>query len=148
MNDHQKIQKFIAQVYAWLDACYASSFRASTESGSPWPPIRVHRQLQELATRAWREYERDHPLADLHRRIAELSDETLVKHGLYGAQLEYKLATIDFAAHRAATGMSGWLRKLLELIDNLLESILKALGVDSALKEIKDALLASLPDDE
>jgi len=147
MDDREKLQKFIAQVYAWLDASYAASFRASAESGSPWPPIRAHHQLQELATAAWREYERDHPLADLQRRIAQLPQETLVSHGLYGTQLEYKLATVDFAANRAARAMPGWLRKLLELIDNLLESILKALGADNALKEIKDAMLASLPDE-
>jgi hypothetical protein len=106
----------------------------------------VHPQLREVGAAAWRDYERDHPLHVLQSRVAELSPETLVRHGLYGEQLKYKLAAIDLAAGRAADGISGWLRKLLELIDNLLESILKALNIDDALKEIKDALLASLPD--
>jgi hypothetical protein len=144
MSDIEKLQDFVARVYAWLAASYSSSGLSIV--GSPWPPVRVHHQLREIAAAAWREFERDHPLEVLQGRVAELSEETVVRYGLYGEQLKYKLATIDFAASRV--GISGWLRKLLELIDNLLESILKALNVDDALKEIKDALLASLPDEE
>ena len=144
MDDVEKIQEFVARIYAWLGASYDSS--ASSIVGSPWPPVRVDRELREVATAAWREYERDYPLPMLQRRVAELSRDMLMRHGLYGAQLAYKLAAIDLAASRATEGISGWLRKLLELIDNLLESILKALNIDDALKEIKDALLASLPD--
>jgi|SRR5450631_64623 hypothetical protein len=144
MGDIEKMQEFLRRVYLWLGASYGSS----TESifDSPWPPISVHLQLRDTAAAAWRECERDLPLDVLQSRVAELSRETRVRHGLYGEQLTYKLATVDLAASRAAVGGSGWLRKLLELIDNLLESILKALKIDSALKEIKDALLASLPD--
>jgi hypothetical protein len=144
MDDTEKIQEFLARVYAWLDASYEGSSRSMVDP--PWPPISVHRELRDVATAAWHEYERDYPLRALQARAAQLSPAALTRHGLYGKQLEYKLAAVDLAARFAAQGMAGWLRKLLELIDNLLESILKALNVDDALKEIKDALLASLPD--
>jgi hypothetical protein len=143
MNDLEKIRVFLAHLYAWLAASYGVP-----AGESPWPLISVRSELQDVAAAAWRDYQRGYPLGALQLHVLELSPDTLRRHGLYGAQLTYKLATIDFAASQAFKGLSGWLRKLLELIDNLLESILKALGVDDALKEIKDSLLVSLPDDE
>jgi hypothetical protein len=146
MDDVERLREFMARVYAWLSASYGDAATGIVDS--PWPPIRVLPQLQELGAAAWREYERDHPLDALQDRISDLPYDSLVRYGICASQLTYKLATIEFAASRAVLGISGWIRKLLELIDSLLESILKALGIDDALKEIKDALLASLPEDE
>jgi len=144
MNDREKIQQFLDGVYLWL----AASYGRPSGRPPPWPAIGIHARFAQLALEAWLEYLEGHPLDRLQRAVAQASQSDLQRYGLAGAQLSYKLAIIEFAGERAALGTPGWLRRLLELIDNLLESILKALNVDDALNEIKDALLGSLPDDE
>ncbi len=68
----------------------------------------------------------------------------LKAHGLHGAQLSYKLRLVDLAATKSL-GITGWRRKLIDLIDNVIDS-LNPVGIAGALKELKDALKGNLPD--
>ena len=75
----------------------------------------------------------------------ELSETAIRDHGLYGAQLVQKTSIINHWLERfietPTRKLFDWLCKA---IDNLLDSFLKALGIGDAIKEVKDAMVASL----
>lgn len=80
--------------------------------------------------------------------VAELRPDQVANHGLGGDQLSFKLATVRYWATRFLEAplalRSRLLRRLLDAIDTLLESLLDALGVGSSLKEMKDAIRDSV----
>jgi hypothetical protein len=84
-----------------------------------------------------------HEIYQEFQRIAEathqISDAGIHEHGLYGAQLRFKLSVIRFL-HRRYTDLGGRgpLRRLLGAINTLLKSILSAIGAGEGIKEIKD----------
>lgn len=59
------------------------------------------------------------------------------EHGLYGWQLAFKLAVIQFFYGRYLLIGKGILKKLLGIIDDLLKSIFDAVGGAGAISEIK-----------
>ena len=138
------LEDFVASVYRWLETCYTGS--SNLTSPAEYPVIPIRPGLRQLAKEAWVEFSKDMPLHRLLERIRSVSAIAFQEFGLWGAQLRYKLATIAHASDMAFAGLSGWKKKLLDLIDNLLDSILKAIGVGEALKELKDALTDSLPE--
>lgn len=88
--------------------------------------------------------------ADRHferaRQATEMLSETAIRdHGLYDAQLVQKTSIINYWLGRFIETPG---RKLFEwlckAVDNLLDSFLKALGIGDAIKEVKEAMLASL----
>ena len=62
---------------------------------------------------------------------------------MYGSQLEYKLKVIEHCAEKVRIGFGGWKDKFIDIIDNFLDSI-DLSGIGGALKELKDALKASI----
>ena len=73
----------------------------------------------------------------LESRIRNLKEDQLREHGLYGWQLAFKLAVIQFFYGRYLLIGKGILKKLLGIIDDLLKSILDAVGGGGAISEIK-----------
>jgi hypothetical protein len=61
----------------------------------------------------------------------------LREHGLYGWQLAFKLAVIQFFYGRYLLIGKGILKKLLGIIDDLLKSIFDAVGGAGAISDIK-----------
>ena len=87
-------------------------------------------------------------------RARGLEGDAVAAHGLDGAQLGFKLATVRYWTARAnaaftASLVGQWrdfVRRLLTAIDTLLDSILKALSFDSSVKEVKDAIRDAIKD--
>jgi hypothetical protein len=102
-----------------------------------------HPELLAGMTDAWRDaYALFEPIA---ARARELSLEAILEHGLYGAQLKFKLAVVRFL-HEKFLSDTGVLRRLIGAIDTLLGSILGALHANEAIKEIKEFIEHSLKD--
>lgn len=77
--------------------------------------------------------------------VEQLPDEVIQRHGLEGAQLEFKLGTVRTSSRLYSRyGTGRLLRRLLEAIDTLLDSILDATGFGSAISEFKDAVRDSI----
>jgi|GEM_PF-2620916 hypothetical protein len=70
----------------------------------------------------------------------------LYEHGLYGRQLRFKLAVIRYFYGQYLSVGKGILKKLIEMIDDLLKSILDAIGAGGAISEIKDFIKDSIDD--
>src|SRR5690606_26746043 len=91
---------------------------------------------------AWLELKGSYPLTSLVTKIQDIPAEKLVAHGLTGAQLDYKFAVIDVIIEKLrSVKFPGRFRvKLVDAIDTILDSLIAAAGIATALKEIKDML--------
>ena len=146
IEDINKLRKFVSEVYRWLRVCYLGE--SSAEDRPRWPVIQVHPKLADFAVPAWKEFEEKYPidklLSPLNPARKDLGD-ILVAHGLYGAQLRYKLHLVEMTA-ASVSEFTGWKRKFIGIIDNIIDS-LGPTGIAGALKELKDALTGSLPNE-
>ena len=145
-EDIKLLREFVSKVYLWLSICYLG--RGEKDHRSPWTEIPVHPELRDFAMPAWTEFSKEYPLERLLEPIKNTREAVAVlkSHGLYGAQLRYKLHLVEFASGNARRGARGWRKKLIEFIDNILDS-LGPTGIAGGLKELKDALTGSLPDE-
>lgn len=104
-------------------------------------------ELQELAVETYHH--------DILRGIAILQDSipsihpvAVVHHGLSGRPLRFKLKVVDSISNgwdraRGQGTVRGWLKRLLDAIDAILDSIIDAAGgVGGLVKEFKDAISA------
>lgn len=150
-EDIQKLRAFLTAVYDWLERSYNTDAPGSGARDA-WPSIPVDRDFADVALAAWNEFKEAHPLRSFLDKVSpDLADgdrqallATLSDHGLTGAQLAYKLHLVEHAAANARAGMFGWKRRLIDLIDIIIGS-LSPTGIAGALKELKDALVGSLP---
>lgn len=136
MTDKELIAQFITRLYEWLEACLNGE-----QQKHPWPFISPRPELRDFAVAAWNEFKKDFPKQRLINASAENYSSMRKNHGLYGKQLAYKLRIIELASEDGKEGKPGWKRKLLDVIDNLLESVGDGLPGFGALKELKDSLL-------
>ena len=141
--DRNIIKAFVSEVYHWLHACYVPQ---AIPGAFTFPKIPVRPDFQPNASEAWSVFSQRVPLSALTTAIDKASAAGLEDHGLFGPELGYKLKTIDHAKTKATGLFTGWKKKLLELIDNLLDSIIEVLGAGGAMKELKDALVGSIDD--
>ena len=100
--------------------------------------------LRDLAREAWREMMDDRLFQTVHNRLGESSEDRLRSHGLYGNQLRFKWRVVAHWLARWRDG--GLLRDFIDVVDDLLESILSAAGAGGAIKEIKDFIGSSTAD--
>ncbi|MBI2516419.1 MAG: hypothetical protein HYV95_05835 [Opitutae bacterium] len=140
-TERKQMSLFIRDLYHWLGRCYGAD-----QPGPDWPLFEIAPELKDIAYKAWLEFTKYHPLEKLNDAIQNARDAHIENHGLHGAQLSYKFGLVQLATERAASGAPAWKRKLLDLLDNLLESIGEGLPGFGALKEMKDALVGSLPE--
>jgi hypothetical protein len=102
-------------------------------------------ELDPLLRGAWEEAERD--FDRLIGRVERIPDEALDLHGLRGGQLAFKLASTRAAYRRLpvptriSRSFRNLMRWLLEMLNAVFESILKAMNTHSAVEEIKKVLL-------
>lgn len=132
-DDRDALKEFVTRTHTLLAEIVA-------HGGPVGGPTFVPHDLQPVLREAWPSAAKD--LLALHARIAAASDQTLSVHGLTGPSLRFKLGVIQRAWNNfAADKIIKWLRKLLNAIDTLLESIIDALGpTGGAAKELKQAL--------
>ena len=140
-DDTVRLVAFATQLYGWLDHCYLSDSRAVWNEGA-WPAIRPYVELRSLGSNAWLELKGSYPLTSLVTKIQDIPAEKLLAHGLTGAQLDYKFAVIDVIIEKLrSVKFPGRFRvKLVDAIDTILDSLIAAAGIATALKEIKDML--------
>lgn len=96
---------------------------------------------------AWKEAK---PLfEDFEKEVVNLEDGVVEQHGLAGAQLDFKLATVrHWAGIFLSSALRPILRWLLKAIDTLLKSLLSATPVGTALEEMKDAISDAIDEDK
>ena len=138
-KDKKLILEFVHELYDWLEISFLNE-----RSDHKWPVIYVREELREDAKAAWLQFKEDFPKKTFTRSISHFQKKRLTAHGLYGAQLKYKLNTVKIASKKAINKPPGWERKLLDILDNLLESIGDGLPGFGALKELKDSLLLGI----
>ena len=117
-RDKQLILDFIHDLYDWLETSFLNK-----NYEHKWPIINIREELQEEASNAWLQFKKDYPKETFTRSIGQFKIKRLKAHGLYGAQLKYKFSTLKIVVEEALLGRPGWKRKLLDILDNLLESI-------------------------
>lgn len=98
---------------------------------------------------AWTEFDQSFDRDNAKAKIRALSDQQLDNAGLRGAQASVKLSLFQrFRNLFTGNRVKDRLRKLLDAIDTLLESLIEAAGLGHALKEIKEAIKNALDLDE
>jgi len=138
-NDKGLILEFVHDLYDWVEISFLHK-----RSDHKWPVIYVRQELWEDAVAAWLQFRENFPKKTFKRSISHFGKKRLIAHGLYGAQLKYKLSTVKVAVTEGKSRRQGWERKLLDILDNLLESIGDGLPGYGALKELKDSLLLGI----
>jgi hypothetical protein len=136
-------RKYLADFIFWLKDFFLEvegNMNEMTDSG----PLFEREQI-EFFPHAFREVAGNGHFHRAHEMIFSASTQTIEDHGLYGNQLNWKLFNINFSFRRYLQGRSAALfEKLLTCIDTLLDSILSAIPLGSAIKELKEALLGSV----
>lgn len=136
-DPHDTLRRFVMAVHDFLDELVESN-------RDPTGQTLFLEQLLDAMRRAWQEVRHDEHFPRAMNRIRELNEEQLRDHGLYGWQLTFKLAVIRLFHGRYLSVGKGILRKLLDIIDGLLKSILDAIGGHGAIAEIKDFIKDSV----
>jgi hypothetical protein len=96
--------------------------------------------LVPLMHETWHE-EMPGEFAGLRDRIPRIAEEELDRHGFRGRQLRFKLGVVRARVREfVAGGVGEALSRLLDSIDSVLDSLLGAAGVGTAIKEFKEAL--------
>lgn len=136
-EDRRKIARFFRETHRFV-----------TELAREANPAYFPQDLAELIQRAGREFEEEFDLADASKKLREAPADNLREAGLFGSQLELKLAVVD--RFKKAFKRLPWkpiLKKLIDAIDSVLDSIVAAVGIGEALKELKDILRRLLDED-
>jgi|SRR6185295_290092 len=97
-----------------------------------------YEDLREPMKEAWKEVQPQFLAVD---QLIQGDLGVLQEHGLEGAQLKFKFLTVKKRFQEFwERGGREVLKWLLEAIDNVLDSILDAIGAGSAVKEIKEGI--------
>lgn len=131
-NDEDKLINFLKQTYNFVEYLYKNS--------SDFVPKDMLLE-KELILGAWNEFDENFNFKEEENKIRSASDNMLADHGLKDTQLELKLTIIEkfYNLWNSNKSSTKFLKKLINAIDNLLDSLIEALGIDGALKELKDA---------
>lgn len=132
-QDREDLITFLNDTYRFVQNIY--------EGNDPQSKQIVPNDLREMLLSAWSEFEGDFNLDEAQNRIRSLSEERMIAFGLYGAQLRLKLTIIArLRSEWLDFGGDNILKKLIDAIDTLLDSLIAATGINEALKELKDIL--------
>ena len=139
-NDAELRARFVREVRDVL----AHIVRNDIEDGVNVRPVIESRT--EAMQDAWEEVQ---PAFDqFQASLSEITDVQVTIHGLGGAQLRFKLGNVNYWSDRANAAATnqvanvwiGIVIRLLFSIDTLLDSLLAATGIGTAVKEAKDAI--------
>lgn len=140
LDERERIQQFLKDVQALLAGV--------VETGEDTNGNRLIRDADVLreVRAAWTDS--GQYFQDAHTSVADVPNRRLREHGLYGNQLGAKFTVTGRHWKRFVNIGGGRLfRKLVDVIDDLLDSILQAVGASGAISEIKD-LVKNATDDE
>jgi hypothetical protein len=112
------------------------------ENRSPLHETLFWKDLAPDVFDAWMEVEPEFDATA--ERARHIPHELLVLHGLSGVQLRLKLRTVEFFHKRYQRFGRRAIKKVLDAIDNLLESIEDVLPGAGILSEFKEALAIAL----
>ena len=84
----------------------------------------------------------------LQAALLDLSAAAMDRHGLSRPQLTFKLSVVRHFSALFNSHGKRWLRRLLDVIDTLLKSILDAIGVGGAAGELKDMIRDSIDEED
>ena len=136
IRDREELERFVSGTVRLIGD-------VATQHTHLFPP-KLH---QDIAA-AWSEFDQDFDRERALSLAREIPEERAIWAGLYGAQLQLKLAVVRYWRskwNRFSTGKV--LKKLLDAIDTVLDSLIAATGLDEALKELKDILSNSIDDE-
>lgn len=147
-TDQARLRGFVEATAQLVSTALSAGHWSLTE-----PPLETTLMLDpdalEPANAALMEFNKQGHLPKLLTGIDRTSDLTLQLHGLSGEQLRFKLNNVQLRERVFRSNVTfGPLRRLINAIDTLLESILDAVPGGGALKELKDAALDATEDDE
>jgi hypothetical protein len=132
-DDRTKLVEFVKSAHRFVA-------RIVEEGIERFPP-----SLQPLIQRAWRDLQPSFDAALSGLAVVERDDLRAV--GLSGDQLALKLTAYSEAARDAGKGwITKAIKKVLEVIDAILDSLAKAVPGFQVFKEFKDIIKAVLPD--
>lgn len=130
----EQLQQFLKETLSFLRNLALGEYRAQDKSLFVKELVR---QIRE----AWEEFEEDFNVDRARELIHSAPRSALQSHALYGEQLKLKLSAIQYWKERFFGNISGkFLIRVLDAVDTLLDSLIKATNMDGAIKEIKDAL--------
>lgn len=134
IEDREKLTKFLSDTYELLDEIIQNG---RDHLGNTIIPNESLIFFQN----AWKEYQEQCPLDRARAVIMATRDDQFIWAGLYGEQLILKLHVINQFRNKFNNfGGAKWIKKLLDAIDRVLDSLIAATGIDEALKELKDIL--------
>lgn len=135
-SDKNKLVAFVGQ----LEALLSDIVRTGQDSvGRPF----IIKELRRSMKKAWNGSSKvdgaPARFEAVRKAINDADEATLATHGLVGPMLAFKLTVLHYWAERYnLLGGFRWYDKLLDMIDTLFDSILEALKLDGALKELKE----------
>lgn len=136
-GDREALERFASGVVPLLRSL-------ATEHIHLFPP-----ELQEDIGAAWKEFEEDFDEPGFIAAARDIRTPRAKWAGLYGAQLRLKLAVVGYWRRKWNASVSTRiLKKLLDAIDTVLDSLIAATGLGEALKELKDILGNSVDDED
>jgi len=116
----------------------------SDHSTDKYADLFVARLIGQLPD-SLRELEANRSFDDVVADVAGLSEQAMSDHGLFGAQLKWKMANISYAYNLFSADPTGKLLDwVLDGIDALLESMLDGIPGGSAIVELKQAIENSI----
>jgi hypothetical protein len=140
-NERERIQQFLNDVYRLLADIVETGQDPKGNRLMSDPDV-----LREVRA-AWAESGQYFESA--HNSVAEVPERRLHAHGLYGNQLGAKFTVTGRHWTRFLSKGGGRLfRKLIDVIDDLLDSILQALGASGAISELKDLVKNATDEDD
>jgi len=139
-NERERIQQFLNDVYQLLGDVIEAGHDPKGNT------LISDRDVLREVRAAWADSGQYFESA--HRAVREVPERRLHEHGLYGNQLGAKFTVTGRHWTRFLSRGGGRLfRRLIEVIDDLLDSILQALGASGAISELKD-LVKNATDEE
>jgi hypothetical protein len=136
-RDREEIERFVSSTVDLLRS-------VSTEHLHLFPE-----ELRQNISAAWGEFERDFNRTRALETARKIRRDRAIWAGLYGAQLGLKLSVVSYWRRKWNLKVTGkFLKKLLDAIDTVLDSLIAATGLDEALKELKDILSNSVDEED
>ena len=140
-EDRESLTHLMESIYMWV----GDSHNGYEFSGySDWATVRPFQFVQGEATEAWAEFQEANSLDRFVGALREVPEEALVRVGLSGQQLRYKLELLKYLAMRAWRGRRRAMKRFTEFLEVLLDSLLELLGFGEPIRELVGALKAQV----
>jgi len=145
-TDQERLKAFVKAVDELLSTTIKSGSWELSEP-SLKTKLRLDTEVLDAARAALDEFHQQQQIQKIVTSIDQASTSVLSSHGLNGAQLQFKLKNVEHRERRFRfRPLAGPLRRLVQAIDTLLDSILDALHIGKALKELKDGVFDATED--